>query len=131
MCETVEVSDRDFDRIEKAIKAGTQVDEVFPRSIALKSSIIGEGPILSKREGATVRYVSGDDPDAAGAILGVDFLKKYHLSTDLFFKALQADSCHRIYSIGGFDGSPKSTLPLFSIRVRRASTQQRTPHVIG
>ena len=122
MCETVEVSDRDIDRIEKAIKAGTQVDEVFTRSIALKSSIIGEGPILSvrfsKREGVAVRYVSGDDLDAAGAILGVDLLKKYYLSTDLFFKALQADSCYRIYSIGGFDGSPKSTLSLFDSRKR-------------
>jgi hypothetical protein len=28
--ETVEVSERDIDRIEKAIKAGTQVDQVFP-----------------------------------------------------------------------------------------------------
>ncbi|MNN44303.1 hypothetical protein D3C81_1585870 [compost metagenome] len=29
--ETVEVSERDIDRIEKAIRTGTQVDQVFPR----------------------------------------------------------------------------------------------------
>jgi hypothetical protein len=52
--------------------------------IALAINITGEGPTLrvhfSKREGAPVRYVSGDDPEAAGAIREVDLQKKYHLS---------------------------------------------------
>ncbi|NUT76892.1 hypothetical protein HNO86_17780 [Pseudomonas sp. C1C7] len=82
--ETVKVSERDIDRIEKAIKDGTQVDQVFPRLIALASNVTGEGPTLrvhfTKRDGAPVRYVSGDDPEAAGAIREVDLQKKYHLS---------------------------------------------------
>ena len=82
--ETVKVSERDIDRIEKAIKDRTQVDEVFPRLVALASNITGEGPTLrvhfTKRDGAPVRYVTGDDPEAAGAIREVDLQKKYHLS---------------------------------------------------
>ncbi|CAN7383955.1 MULTISPECIES: hypothetical protein [Pseudomonas] len=82
--EIVEVSERDINRIEKAIKAGNQVEQVFPRLVALSSQITGEGPTLrvhfSKKDGAPVRYVSGDDPEAAGAIREVDLQKKYHLS---------------------------------------------------
>jgi hypothetical protein len=47
--ETVEVSERDIDRIEKAIRAGTQVEQVFPRLVALSSNITGEGPTLRVR----------------------------------------------------------------------------------
>lgn len=85
--ETVEVSERDIDRIEKAIRAGTQVEQVFPRLVALASNVTGEGPTLrvhfSRRKGAPVRYVSGDDPEAAGAIREVDLQKKYHLSATI------------------------------------------------
>jgi hypothetical protein len=97
--ETVEVSERDIDRIEKAIRAGTQVEHVFPRLVALSSNVTGEGPTLrvhfSKKEGAPVRYVSGDDPEAAGAIREVDLQKKYHLSPSVLAErvGLTASKC--------------------------------------
>lgn len=82
--DNVAVSERDIDRIERAIKNGTPVAEVFPRLLTLRNDLTGEGATLkvkfSKKEGAPVRFVSGDDPDASGAIREIDLQKKYHLS---------------------------------------------------
>ena len=82
--ESVSVSERDLDRIERAIKAGTPVEQVFPRLMTLASDVAGEGPTIrvriTKKEGPAVRFVSGDDPEAAAAIREVDLQKKYHLS---------------------------------------------------
>lgn len=82
--EQIAVSERDIDRIERAIKNGTEVSEVFPRLMTLASDVTGEGLTVkvhfSKKEGAPVRFISGDDPGAAGAIREVDLQKKYHLS---------------------------------------------------
>ncbi|EKT4531419.1 hypothetical protein QEM33_004037 [Pseudomonas putida] len=107
--ETVEVSERDIDRIEKAIRASTQVDQVFPRLVALSSYITGEGPTLrvhfSKREGAPVRYVSGDDPEAAGAIREVDLQKKYHMSPTALAErlGLTVSKCKALRALLGVD----------------------------
>lgn len=84
----VEVSERDIDRIEKAIRANKPIAEIFPRLQTLQTSIEGEGISVrvhfSKREGPPVRYVGGDDPEAAAAIREVDLRRRYHLSpTDL------------------------------------------------
>jgi len=49
----------------------------------LASDVAGEGPTVkvrfTKKQGAPIRFVSGDDPDAAAAIRD-DFQKKYYLS---------------------------------------------------
>ncbi|WP_077044117.1 hypothetical protein [Pseudomonas sp. KK4] len=114
--ETVEVSERDIDRIEKAIKVGTQVDQVFPRLIALASNITGEGPTLrvhiSKREGAPVRYVSGDDPEAAGAIREVDLQKKYHLSPTALAErlGLSPNKCKALREMLGLDNDQSNMM---------------------
>ena len=50
----------------------------------LASDVAGEGPTVkvrfTKKQGAPIRFVSGDDPDAAAAIREGDFQKKYYLS---------------------------------------------------
>ncbi|WP_210668930.1 hypothetical protein [Pseudomonas protegens] len=107
--ETVEVSERDIDRIEKAIRTGTQVDQVFPRLVALSSNVTGEGPTLrvhfSKKDGAPVRYVSGDDPEAAGAIREVDLQKKYHMSPTALADrlGLTVNKCKALRELLGVD----------------------------
>jgi hypothetical protein len=105
-----------IDRIEKAIKAGTQVNQVFPRLIALASNITGEGPTLrvhfSKREGAPVRYVSGDDPEAAGAIREVDLQKKYHLSPTALSErlGLSPNKCKALREMLGLDNDQSNMM---------------------
>jgi hypothetical protein len=81
----VSVSERDIDRIEKAIRAKTPVEQVFPRLMTLATNVVGEGPtvkvrIVKNQDAPAIRYVSGDDPAAAAAIREVDLQKKYHLS---------------------------------------------------
>jgi hypothetical protein len=81
----VEVSKRDLDRIEEAIKLNEPVERVFPRLLALATNIEGEGPTIRIRitrnaDAPPIRYVSGDDPEGAAAIREVDLQKKYHWS---------------------------------------------------
>ncbi|WMI98147.1 hypothetical protein RBU55_21605 [Pseudomonas chlororaphis subsp. aurantiaca] len=143
--ETVKVSERDIDRIEKAIKDGTQVDQVFPRLIALASNITGEGPTLrvhfSRKDGAPVRYVSGDDPEAAGAIREVDLQKKYHLSpTALAEKlGLSLSKCKALREMLGIDGDQANMMtfefgsqkhPRFSDNALRILQEQNRPEVV-
>lgn len=83
--ETVSVSQRDLDRIEDAIRNDTPVAQVFPRLMTLANDVAGEGPtmrvrITKKEDAPAVRYVSGDDPQAAAAIREVDLQRKYHMS---------------------------------------------------
>lgn len=79
----VEVSERDINRIEKAVRAGNALSEVFPRLNTIASTIEGDGPSItvrfSKKEGAPVRFVAGDDPDGAAAVREVDLQKKFHM----------------------------------------------------
>lgn len=83
--ETVSVSQRDLNRIEDAIRCNTPVEQVFPRLMTLANNVAGEGPtirvrITKKEDAPAVRYVSGDDPQAAAAIREVDLQRKYHMS---------------------------------------------------
>lgn len=84
VADEVEVSEKDIDRIEKAIKAGEEIDKVFPRLTTISTSLTGEGVTLkvhfSKKDGAPVRFVGGDDPNAAAAIREVDLRKKFHMN---------------------------------------------------
>lgn len=83
VAEETEISEKDIDRIEKAIKSGSEVKEIFPRLATIATSTSGEGVTFkvhfTKKEGAPVRFVSGDDPEAAAAVREVDLRKKFHM----------------------------------------------------
>lgn len=86
--EEVQISEKDINRIEKAIKSGSELGEVFPRLNTIASTIEGEGPAItvhfSKKEGPPVKFVAGDDPQAAAAVRQVDLQKKFRMgATDL------------------------------------------------
>lgn len=88
----VQVSEKDINRIERAIRAGDDIDKVFPRLTTISTDLIGEGVTLkvhfSKKNGAPVRYVGGDDPAEAAAIREIDLRKKYHWSASKLAEAL-------------------------------------------
>ena len=82
--EEVDVSEKDIDRIERAIKAGNNFGEVFPRLTALGTQTEGEGIEVkvhfTKKQGAPVRYIAADDPSEAAAVRELDLRKKYRLT---------------------------------------------------
>lgn len=92
VAEEVKVSEKDIARIEKAIKDGEKIDDVFPRLTTISTSLTGEGITLkvhfTKKEGAPVRYISGDDPEAAAAIREIDLRKKFHMRASELAKAV-------------------------------------------
>lgn len=129
----VEISENDIDRIEKAVKAGEDMGKVFPRLITVSTTTSGEGVSLtvhfSKKEGAPVRYIGGDDPAEAAAVREVDLRKKFHMrASDLALalkltapksKALRwylgidsNNKCCHVFEFG------KSTFPCFSDNAR-------------
>lgn len=79
----IEISERDIDRIEKAMRGEADFGAVFPRLATVGTSIAGEGVNLTvhftKKQGAPVHYVGGDDPTAAAAVREVDLRKKFYL----------------------------------------------------
>jgi hypothetical protein len=84
----VAVSERDITRIENAVRTGKGPGEVFPRLSTLATDVRGEGIQVTvhftKKQGAPVRFVSGDDPEEAGAVRELDLRKKFHMrATDL------------------------------------------------
>lgn len=82
--EEVDISERDIDRIERAIKAGQKFTEVFPRLSTVGTITDGDGINLTvhftKKEGAPVRYLGGDDPADFAAVRELDLQKKFHSS---------------------------------------------------
>lgn len=81
----VAVTERDIDRVERAIRRGEELAKVFPRLLTVQTSATtGHGfdvkVHFTKKEGAPVRFISGDDPTEAAAVREVDLQKKYHLS---------------------------------------------------
>src|SRR5207244_6728002 len=82
--EEVTISEKDVNRVERAVKAGKQRDEVFPRLAGLTTLVEGTGLSVtvrfSKKEGMPVRYISADDPAEAAAVREVDLQRKYYLS---------------------------------------------------
>jgi len=80
----VNVSEKDIDRIEKAIREKKAFKDVFPRLVALGTNVEGQGITLkvhfSKKQGAPVRFISADDPGEAAAVREFDLQKKYYLS---------------------------------------------------
>ncbi|KQM70607.1 hypothetical protein [Sphingomonas sp. Leaf20] len=79
----VEISERDIARIEKAMRGGAEFTAVFPRLATVGTTTEGEGVNMvvhfTKKQGAPVHYVGGDDPAAAAAVREVDLRKKFHL----------------------------------------------------
>ena len=78
------VSQKDVDRVEKAIKAGKGRGEVFPRLGDLGTEVGGSGITVTvrftKKDGAPVMFVPPDDPNAAG-VRQIDLQRTYHMST--------------------------------------------------
>jgi hypothetical protein len=88
LAEEVSVTEKDVNRVEKAIKANRPRAVVFPRLGGLGTSIEGSGVTInvkfSKREGAPVRFIAADDPREAAAVREVDLQRKYrHSARDL------------------------------------------------
>jgi hypothetical protein len=82
--ESVRVSRRDVDRVQRGIRAGKSMPEVFPRLSEVGTEITGEGIHVAVRfvrnatEGAlAVRYIGADDPGEAAAIREVDLQRRF------------------------------------------------------
>lgn len=79
----VAVSERDVDRVERGIRDGKSIADIFPRLDGLETSVAGTGLTvtvkISKREGAPVRYVAADADVDAAAIREVDLERTFHM----------------------------------------------------
>lgn len=134
----VEISEKDIDRIEKAVKAGAEIGKVFPRLITVSTETSGEGVTLkvhfSKKEGAPVRYVSGADLEEAAAVREVDMRNKFHMRAADLAKILKLNTqkskalrwhlgidddkeCHHVFEFG------KSAFPCFSDNAKNKMKQ--------
>lgn len=87
VAENVRVSKRDVDRVERGIKGGLDVRQVFPRLGEIATEISGEGIHVTVRfvrnatePAAPVRFIGPDDPTEAAAVREVDLQRKYHWS---------------------------------------------------
>src|SRR5690606_505500 len=89
----VEISEKDIDRIEKAVKEGAEIGKVFPRLFTVSTETSGEGVTLkvhfSKKEGAPVRYISGNDLEEAAAVREIDIRKKFYMRAADLAKAVK------------------------------------------
>jgi hypothetical protein len=85
VAEDVLVTEKDVNRVERAIKAGKPQSEVFPRLGSVGTSVEGSGVTVtvrfSKREGAPIQFVPADDPRDVAAVREVDLQRKYYMST--------------------------------------------------
>ena len=81
--EDAAVHERDVNRVEKGVRDGGRLEQVFPRLANLGSAIRGEGPTLTvqftKRHGAPVHFISADDPREAAAVREIDLQRKYYI----------------------------------------------------
>ena len=108
----VEISERDIDRIEKAVKLGKQFIEVFPRLSTIGTQTEGDGINLmvhfTKKQGAPVRYIGGDDPLDAAAVRELDLQKKFHTrASDLAVKiGLTVPKANVLRAHLGIDSDP-------------------------
>jgi hypothetical protein len=89
----VSVSEKDLTRIENAVRAGKGPGDVFPRLSTLATETVGEGIQVkvhfTKKQGAPVRFVAGDDPEEAGAVRELDLRKKFHMRATELAKRLR------------------------------------------
>ncbi len=82
--EDARVSEKDVNRVERGVREGEPIEQVFPRLTSLGTSIEGEGATIkvhfTKRSGAPVHFVPADDPRASAAVREVDLQRKYYIS---------------------------------------------------
>ncbi|MBJ9673388.1 hypothetical protein [Burkholderia gladioli] len=143
--DTVSVSERDIDRIERAIKIGTEVERVFPRLMTLASDVSGEGPTIkvriTKKEGPPIRYISGDDPEAAAAIREVDLQKKYYISPKQLAiqLGLSTNRCKALRTHLNIDSNASNVMvfefgsqkhPRYSDNALRILKESNTPEIV-
>jgi hypothetical protein len=78
------VNEHDVNRVERGIKDGKALEQIFPRLGTLGAAIGGEGPTLTvhftKKVGVPVTYIPADDPREAAAVRQVDLQRKYYMS---------------------------------------------------
>lgn len=82
--EDARVSEKDVNRVERGVREGKPIEQVFPRLTNVGTSFEGEGPLIrvhfTKRAGAPVHFVPADDPRASAAVREVDLQRKYYIS---------------------------------------------------
>ena len=82
--EDILVTEKDVNRVERAIKANRRLRTVFPRLGGVNTAYAGAGVTLTvhftKREGAPVHFVPADDPRDSAAVREVDLQRKYRYS---------------------------------------------------
>ena len=86
--EDVKVSERDVNRVEKGIRDGKSLSDVFPRLTTISATTTADGPSVTvhftKKKGSPVHFVAADDPTDSAAVREVDLQKKFHwAATDL------------------------------------------------
>ncbi len=126
--EGVLVSQKDVDRVERAIKSGKPRTVVFPRLGVLGTDVGGSGIAVTvrftKKEGTPVTFVPVDDPSAA-AVREVDLQRTYYMTaTELARKlGLSGPRGYALRQRLNIDGDPKcrhdfkfskSTFPAYS-----------------
>lgn len=93
VADQVSISEKDIDRVERAIRAGDALMEVFPRLTTIEARAEGEGLTLrvhfTKNQGAPVRFVAGDEPEAAAAVREIDLQRKYYLRPNDLAQAIK------------------------------------------
>jgi len=99
IAENVRVSRRDVDRVERGIRGGLTLPQVFPRLGEVATDITGEGIHVAVRfvrntnEPATpVRFIGSDDPTEAAAVREVDLQRKYHWAATPLAQRLDMDT---------------------------------------
>jgi hypothetical protein len=108
----VKISERDIDRVEKGIKSGKLVEDVFPRLRTIQAHAEGEGINVvvrfAKKQGAPVRFVSGDDPTQAAAVREVDLQKKFYMQAKELAKkvGLSVPKCKALRDHLSIDDDP-------------------------
>ena len=84
VAEDASVSERDVNRVERAIKGGKKRSTIFPRLGSIQAVTAGTGVAVTvhftKRGGAPVSFVPADDPRDAAAVREVDLQRKYRYS---------------------------------------------------
>jgi hypothetical protein len=144
--EDVAISEKDVNRVERAVKAGKTREEVFPRLADLTTAVGGAGiditVRISKKEGAPVRYIGADDPTAAAAVREVDLQRKYHLSRSDLSRlcGISPTAAKRLREKLGIDERPdcchvfehgQSRFPSFSDKALKAMRESLAPATEG
>lgn len=112
--EDVRVSERDVNRVQKGMKEGKSLSEVFPRLMTVAADIQTDGPGVTvhftKKKGAPVHFIRADDPTASAAVREVDLQRKFHwTATELAEKlGLTTPKATALRRHLGIDDQPES-----------------------